>query len=170
MEHNSGGTQIEEEKDDEDIGDGVIQGTTTGKNKVVKKNQAGKKRKKNENTRSWTDEEVDILIELWSQHENLFNTKSKMYFNRDMRQKSLLTIEKCLKESGIETTTQQITKKLTDLKNYYGGQRRMIEGSKTSSAGTDDVFVSVWKFYDKLEVFERCIYTSQNKEQCNRRR
>ena len=56
-----------------------------------------------------------------------------------------------LKDSDIEATTQQITKKLTDLKNYYGGQRRMTEGSKTSGAGSDDVYVSVWKFYEKLE-------------------
>ena len=53
-----------------------------------------------------------------------------------------------LKDSDIEATTQQITKKLTDLKNYYGGQRRMTEGSKTSGAGSDDVYVSVWKFYE----------------------
>ena len=30
--------------------------------------------------------EVEILIELWSQHENLYNTKNRLYFNRDLRQ------------------------------------------------------------------------------------
>lgn len=74
-----------------------------------------------------------------------------MYFNRDLRQKSLEAIERSLKDSNIVATTQQIAKKLTDLKNYYGGQRRMVEGSKTSGAGADDVYVSVWKFYEKLE-------------------
>lgn len=66
-----------------------------------------------------------------------------MYFNRDMRQKSLEAIQRSLKDSGITASTQQVAKKLTDLKNYYGGQRRMVEGSKTSGAGSDDVFVSV---------------------------
>lgn len=152
---NSGGRQVavEEEIDHgADLNEEVIRGVTTGKNKTVKKNQpATKRRKKNDTTRSWTDEEVDVLIELWSQHDNLFNTKDRKYFNRDLRQKSLESIEKGLKDSDIEATTQQITKKLTDLKNYYGGQRRMIEGSKTSGAGTDDVYVSVWKFYEKLD-------------------
>ena len=35
------------------------------------------------------DNEIKVLIELWSQYANLFNTKHKNYFNRDSRQKSL---------------------------------------------------------------------------------
>jgi hypothetical protein len=56
-----------------------------------------------------------------------------------------------LDEHGISASVKQIGKKLTELKNYYGAQRRMIESSKTSGAGTDDVFTSNWKFFDSLE-------------------
>ena len=68
-----------------------------------------------------------MLIELWENHENLYNTKLKSYFNRDLRQKSLESIESVLKENEITASIKQISKKLTDLKNYYGGQRRLIE-------------------------------------------
>ena len=39
--------------------------------------------------KDWEDNEIKVLIELWSQYANLFNTKHKNYFNRDSRQKSL---------------------------------------------------------------------------------
>ena len=53
-----------------------------------------------------------------------------------------------LKENGITATVKQIGKKLTDLKNYYGGQKLMIESSKSSQIGADEVYVSPWKFYE----------------------
>ena len=46
---------------------------------------------KNEATRLSTDDEVNVLIEAWAKHENLYNTKQKSYFNRDIQQKSLTT-------------------------------------------------------------------------------
>lgn len=120
--------------------------------KNVKQAKRGRPAKaKNEDTRPWTDREIEILIEFWSQHENLYNTKHKSYFNRDLRQKSLTVIETSLKNHEIQASIKQISKKLTDLKNYYGGQRRMIENSKSSGAGADDVYLSPWKFYESLE-------------------
>ena len=92
-----------------------------------------------------------MLIELWENHENLYNTKLKSYFNRDLRQKSLESIESVLKENEITASIKQISKKLTHLKNYHGGQRRLIESSKSSRAGTDEVYVSYWKIYENLK-------------------
>ena len=92
-----------------------------------------------------------MLIELWENHKNLYNTKLKSYFNRDLRQKSLESIESVLKENEITASIKQISKKLTDLKNYYGCQRRLIESSKSSRVGTDEVYVSQWKFYESLQ-------------------
>lgn len=100
--------------------------------------------------RSWTDEETATLIEIWEQHDNLYNTRHKNYFNRDLRQKTLAAIEDNLKGLGITASVKQISKKLTDLKNYYGAQKRMTESSKTSGAGSDDVYISPWKFFDSL--------------------
>ena len=51
-------------------------------------------------------------------------------------------MENTLKDNGITATVKEIGKKFTDLKNYYGGQKRMIESSKSSGAGADEVYVS----------------------------
>ena len=78
------------------------------------------------------------MIEAWAEHEYLYNTKHKTYFNRDVRQKSLTSMENSLKDNGITAIIKQIGKKLIDLKNRYRGQTRMIESSKSSGAGVDE--------------------------------
>lgn len=122
----------------------------TEKRKAQSTRKRGRPATKNEAARVWTDEETSLLIDLWAQHENLFNTKHRMYFNRDARQKSIAAIEETLNSNNVAATAKQIAKKLTDLKNYFGAQKRMTESSKTSGAGTDEVFCSSWKFYDSL--------------------
>ena len=63
--------------------------STSGK--AIKASDAEKKagrraKPKNEATRLWTDDEINVLIEAWAEHENLQNAKQKSYFNRDIRQ------------------------------------------------------------------------------------
>ena len=48
-------------------------------------------------------------------------------------------MENTLKDNGITATVKQTGKKLTDLKNYYGGQKRMTDSSKSCGAGADEV-------------------------------
>lgn len=110
--------------------------------------------KKSDDHKNWEDDEIAVLIEIWSQFENLYNTKHKMSFNREERQKSLEAIEKALNDQSITSTTKQISKKLTDLKNYYGAQKRTFESSKASGCGTDDVYVSQWKFFESLSFLK----------------
>ena len=104
--------------------------------KVGQKKEVGQK---TDDNRTWADDENTTLIDVWAQYENLYNTKHKSYFNRDVHQKTLEAVEQKLKVTTIVVTMKQIAKKLTDLKNYYGAQRRMIESSKSSGAGTDSL-------------------------------
>ena len=61
------------------------------------------------------------------------------------------SIDSVLKENEITASIKLISRKLTNLKNYYGSQRRLIESSKSSGAGIDEVYVSQWKFYENLQ-------------------
>ena len=132
------------------------------------KKKAGRPAKpKNEATRSWTDDEISVLIEAYAEHENLYKTNHKRYFNRDISQKSLTSMGSTLKENGITATVKQIGKKLTDLKNYYGGQKRMIESSKSSGAGADEVYVSPWKFYQSIEFLSDTLTPQKTKGNAN---
>jgi len=122
---------------------------------------------KEEFSRSWTDEETKVLIEVWAEHENLYNTKHKDCFNRNIRQKSLTSMENTLIERDITANVKQISKKITDLKNYYGSLRRMIESSKSSGGGTEEVYVSPWKFYESLEFLSDAFTPRKTKSNAN---
>ena len=71
------------------------------------KNEVGQK--KPDDNRTLTDDETTTLIDVWAQYENLYSTKHKSYFNRDVRQKA---VEQKLKEKTVVVTTKKIAKKL----------------------------------------------------------
>ena len=68
-----------------------------------------------------------------------------------------------LKDNNITATLKQIGKNLTDLKNYYRGQKRIIESSKSNGAATDEVHVSPWEFR-KFRHFKRHFHSTENKK------
>ena len=79
--------------------------------KAIKATDAKKKascpaKPKNEATRSWTDDEINVLIEAWVKYENLYNTKHESYFNMDVRQKLLTSMENTLIDNGIIATVK----------------------------------------------------------------
>ena len=112
----------------------------------------GKKRgrpSKKEN-KEWLDEEVEILIDLWGNHECLYNSKHQLYMNKNARSKAMDQVIEGLKKENIEVNTKQVQEKLNKLRNYYGAERRKEEYSKVSGSGTDSVYTSSWRFYGSL--------------------
>ena len=74
--------------------------------------------------KEWQDEEIDVLIELWSKYECLFNSKHQLYMSKNARAKAIDKIIETLKKVNIEATTIQVQEKLSKLRNYYGAERR----------------------------------------------
>ncbi|XP_066926907.1 uncharacterized protein [Clytia hemisphaerica] len=121
---------------------------------VPSKKKAGRPSKSSEASRDWLNEEVFTLIDIWSSFENLYNTKHKNYFNKDIRLKAMLSVENKLKERNIIANGKQIAKKLTDLKNYYGGQKRLVEDSVSNGMETGEIYVPTWKFFNALQFLK----------------
>ena len=107
-----------------------------------KSDSRGKKKK-----REWSDDEVECLISLWSRFDVLFNAKHPLYFNKDEKNKAITKIQNEMKENGMDISVKDIAEKIANLRNYYGAQRRMVEASKKSGAGTNEVYESKWKFF-----------------------
>ena len=107
----------------------------------------GKKRKKID----WADKEVEALIELWGNKEVLFNVQHSLYFNKNERRKALQHIQNDLSDQGINYEVQEIYDKMSKLRTYYGSQLRLTTTTQTKSgSGTEEVFVSKWKFFNSL--------------------
>ena len=103
----------------------------------------------------WTDEDTFRLIELWSAKEVLYNCKHSQYSKKDVREKALESILISLQDEGVPlTSTKQIQEKLTNLRNYFAAERRKIESSRKSGAGTESLYKSCWKFFNHLAFLQ----------------
>lgn len=92
-----------------------------------------------------------MLILLYQQHPCLYVQKSKDYHNRDQRLKALQTIAQQLhKMGGCIVTIDVIKKKIASLRTQYLEQINKIQKSKSSGAGTDDIFKPTWWLFEEL--------------------
>ncbi len=101
------------------------------------------------------DEEIFMLIELWSSKEELYNVKNPRYQNRDHRNRALESILTSLQNDGVAVTSmKQIQDKINNLRNYYAAERRKTESSQRSGAGTDNLYKSSRKFFAQLQFLQ----------------
>ena len=112
---------------------------------------------KNEQAKDWSDQEVHALIEFWKPRES----RHRDYFNKEKRAKLMDEIKVRMLKDGFCVTEKDISTKLVSLKSYYGAQKRAVDSSKHSGAGTDEVVESRWKYFDAL-LFLNDIFTPRN--------
>lgn len=113
--------------------------------------QGGRPSSKGEAAKRWRDEETIELIKLWQANDVLYNNKNTLYFSKEEREKTVREIQNILAARNIHATFEQIWDKLTNLKCYYGSQKREIE-HKRSMEFKD--YESPWKFYSYLSFLD----------------
>ena len=104
---------------------------------------------KGADAKEWVDKEIFLLVELWEKKDILYNTKHLMYYNKEERDNAVKDIQRVLSDHDIHATLDQITDKMTNLKCYYGSQKRNMENMKLN--GGDGNYVSPWKFFNDLQ-------------------
>lgn len=98
-----------------------------------------------------TKEQTRMLILLYQQHPCLYVQKSEDYHNRDKRFKALQTIaQQFLELCGCIISVDIIKKKIASLRTQYLEQINKIQKSKSSGAGTDDVYKPTWWLFEEL--------------------
>ena len=87
---------------------------------------------------------------MWSRFEVLFNAKHPLYYNKAEKGKALNKIKGSLESNGYSFSTKDIAENIANLRNYYEAQRRIVEVSAKSGAGTNEIYESKWKFFNQL--------------------
>ena len=77
---------------------------------------------------------------LWSTFEVLLNAKHPLYYKKEEKGKALNKIKEGLESNGCSFSTKNIVEKIANLRNYYGTQRRIIEATKKSCVGTNEIY------------------------------
>ncbi|XP_064082982.1 uncharacterized protein LOC135198998 [Macrobrachium nipponense] len=97
----------------------------------------------------WSREEIIQLIDLYRQHPCLWNVKSDMYKDRAERVAALTAIAAELRKTCVAITTGDIKRKIETLQNQHRREMQLVENSRKSGAGVDDIYIPrLWCFND----------------------
>ena len=96
--------------------------------------------------KTWSSEEIEMLIRLWAERPVLYNSSLPEYMDKTKRQLAL-------REIGIQMALEEniISKKMSSLRTYYANLRSNYLASKRSGSGSMQVRKPSWPFYDSLE-------------------
>lgn len=107
---------------------------------------------------TWNRESVLRLIELYEERDVLYFIKNKNYLNRDLRAKAYEEIYNELKNNNINVSKEAIKLKIHTLRNQYLRELRLIENSKKSGAGVDEIYKpKLWCFQQLKFLNRHCI-------------
>ena len=110
----------------------------------------------------WSDTITNLVPDFWQVQEILYNAKHPKYHIREENSRTLSIVQQNLSEQGYEFTTAQISRKLLSLKNYFCKERgKVTASSKKSGSGTDQLYKSKWRFYERLNFLDDHITPQQ---------
>lgn len=101
----------------------------------------------------WKEEEISIFLELYKNHECLWNNKCENYRNRVLREKAIETL---LSEINIaELSVNDIKLKIKSIRTRYMAELHKVLKSEKSGTGTDDIYVPKLFWFTEADSFLR---------------
>jgi len=93
---------------------------------------------------------LTLLITLYRDHNELWQLRSKDYFNKNKKAKALQTIVDTLKPYKSDFTVEKLKQKINILRTNFNKCYKAIENKKRSGASVDDIpEPNVW-YYNEL--------------------
>ena len=99
------------------------------------------KKKKTDDDKQWSTDEVEMLIRLWQENEELYRVDHPQYLDRGRKSLVLSQIAEQLSTSVVE-----VQNKMRGLQTYYGQLRRASKGHSGSAMKKK----IRWAFYDSM--------------------
>ena len=97
----------------------------------------------------WSRTTTSELIELFRSSPCLWNVRHKDYKNRTLKHTSMCLILDCMKSHNASITIDEI-KKWANLRTQYHRERKKVQQSTKSGAGTLDIHVPRLWFYSQI--------------------
>jgi len=106
-----------------------------------------------QNTMRWSEGDTVKFVELYQEHECLWNIMKHSYRNNQMQVEAL---EKVVEEMGIEGfTVADVRQKVKSARNTYNQQLQKTEKSRKSGMGREDLHAPSLKWFHLMDTFMR---------------
>lgn len=108
----------------------------------------------------WKEEETPIFLDLYKNHECLWNNKSEMYKNRVLRDKAMKALLSELNIADVVET--DIKLKIKSIRTRYMAELNKVLKSEKSGTGRDDIYVPKLFWFSQADSFLRPVSISRN--------
>jgi len=124
----------------------------------IKKGRKGSRFEK-----QWSPDEIDLLINLWSEKGLLYDSKHEDYADKN---KKLAAMEEIA--NAISTSSDNVLKKMNSLRTYYNKVRQSFVASQ-QKYGSQSEIVSTpnWPYYEPLSFLNYASNARVLKQTCN---
>ena len=103
-------------------------------------------------TKVWTEEETETLIDFYRVNEFLWNHRVSCYKDREKRSMAMTKLQEILNNRTVE----EIKSQWHSLRTIFEREYKRMMGSKRSGAGTDAVYTPTWKYFQSLQFTQHC--------------
>ena len=108
--------------------------------------------------KKWQDGEIEKLIDLYEENPCLWDIFDNSYQKRDVKERALAAIDN---ELHVQIT--DIKSKWNAIQGQFGRELNKVKSSK-SGQSTDDLYVSQWMFWDKLQFLQSVMKTTKSRD------
>ena len=95
--------------------------------------------------KKWQDGEIEELIDLYEENPCPWDIFDNSYQERDVKERAVAAIA-----SELDVQITDIKSKWNAIRGQFGRELNKVKSSK-SGQSTDDLYVSQWMFWDKLQ-------------------
>lgn len=108
----------------------------------------------------WSESDTLKFVDLYHKHDCLWNYRMEVYKNKDARENALSLIMKELEMNGL--TIADIKNKIKTIRTMYKKEHSLVQKSKKSGMGTDELYVPKLFWYKKADIFLNGVVNTRN--------
>ena len=108
--------------------------------------------------KKWQDGEMEKLIDLYEENPCLWDIFDNSYQKRDVKERALAAIA-----NELDVQITDIKSKWNAIRGQFGRELNKVKSSK-SGQSTDDLYVSQWMFWDKLQFLQFVMKTTKSRD------
>ena len=106
--------------------------------------------------KKWQDGKIEKLIDLYAENHCLWDIFDKSYYKRDVKERALAAVA-----NKLDVQITDIKSKWNAIRGQSGRELNKVKSSK-SRQRADDLYVSQWMFWEKLQFLQSMMKTTKS--------
>lgn len=102
----------------------------------------------------WYEQDTLKFVELYHDHDCLWNMTCETYKNKEMREKAVEAIIREMNKDGFGIP--EVKQKIKNIRSTYNQEKQKIERSQTTECSSKNVYKPSVKWFDTMDKIMKC--------------